>query len=75
MFMQPTLRILKKEPVNGFSVFARKYYGNKNAFQWDAYHPLVARTSQHALRKGGSAIPACTEADTPPPREQNERQV
>ena len=25
----------------------------KNAFQWDAYRPLVARISQHALLPGG----------------------
>ena len=25
---------------------------NKNAFQYDAYHPLVARISQHALLRG-----------------------
>ena len=41
---------------------------NKNAFQWDAYHPLVDRipactgqvgVSQHALDRG-VCIPACT---------------
>ena len=61
---------------------------NKNAFQLDAYHPLVARISPHALLRGGllrgggyapgggllwgRGIPACLEAD---PSEQNQRQV
>ena len=30
-----------------------KYKRNKNAFQQDAYRPLVARISQHALLRGG----------------------
>ena len=31
---------------------------NKNAFQYDAYHPLVARIFQHALLPGGGSVPA-----------------
>ena len=52
---------------------------NKNAFQWDAYHPLVDRT-QACTAQGGvcprgclsggclprRCIPACNGADTPP---------
>ena len=28
----------------------------KNAFQWDAYRPLVARISQHVLLRGGYLV-------------------
>ena len=49
---------------------------NKNAFQWDAYRPLVDRIPAHTVRgvnlhrgylPGG--VPAW---GTPPPREQND---
>ena len=33
---------------------------NKNAFQKDAYRPLVARISQHALLPGGVPAGGCT---------------
>ena len=38
-----------------------EWFWNKNAFQWDAYRPLVARISQHALLPG-EGVPAqmCT---------------
>ena len=55
-------------------------YSNKNAFQWDAYRPLIDRMPASASRRGmpgpggsgsggvwsGGGIPACTEADPPP---------
>ena len=47
---------------------------DKNAFQWDAYRPLIDRIPESASRgvwsRGvsapGGGIPACTEADPPP---------
>ena len=34
-------------------LLSANYSLNKNAFQWDAYRPLVVRISQHALLPGG----------------------
>ena len=52
---------------------SRQIRYNKNAFQQDAYRPLVARISQHALLPGG--LPQCMlgyhpplAPDPPPPR-------
>ena len=39
-----------------------KFTNNKYAFQWDAYRPLVARISQHALRRGGVSPGGCVSA-------------
>ena len=56
---------------------------NKIAFQQDAYRPLIARISQHALCmgvsgpwgvcSGGVGIPACTEADQSPVNRMTDR--
>ena len=37
---------------------------NKNAFQYDAYRPLVARISQHAPHRGGCIFKTFTFANS-----------
>ena len=59
---------------------------NKHAFQKDAYCPLVARISQHALHRGSAPGGVCSQGGLlqlgllrgvchPPVCEQNDRQV
>ena len=55
-FIFSVLFLFSRNTVTSLNLIPLNLINKKNAFQWDAYHPLVARISQHALLPGG--VPA-----------------